>query len=154
MNKWMLIGSQLIVTQIISWMILLSPARYKIQSYLFPDKDELLSVIVGDVTGKGDYVKVLKFKTKNSIRVEFLEQNSRGAKKLITEKNIHHPYNGFFEYRGDSTQLAMGDVDGDGVMEVMAPSFDENLTAHLNVYYYDPDERLFYQRKDRFLHYQ
>ena len=58
---------------------------------------------------------------------------------------IRHPYNGFFEYRGNSIQLAMSDVDGDGVMEVLAPTFDRQLMAHLNVYYYDSHRNDFIQ---------
>ena len=147
MKKWLFIALQLAGMQILSLIILFSPAREKIQNTLFPKQDKLLAVIYGDLTGTGAFVKVLKFKTKEGIRLEFLEQNRTGARRLISEKNIRHPYNGFFEYRGNSVQLAMGDVDGDGIMEVMAPSFDQNLIAHLNVFYYDENSDRFKRNK-------
>lgn len=150
MKKWIIGFSLLMGAQIISWFILFSPIRFKIRSYLLPNKNKLLSVIYGDIMGNGTFIKVLKFKTRNGIRVEFLEQNANGLKRLITKKDIHHPYNGFFEYRGNSVQLAMGDVDGDGVMEIMAPSFDRHLMAHLNVYYYDPEQDDFYKNNKIF----
>ena len=144
-KKWFFIFTQLVCMQIISWIVLFSPLRVKIQSTVLPNKDQLLSVIYGDISGSGNVIKVLKYKTKTGIRVEFLEQGMDGSRRLIAKKEIPHPYNGFFEYRGNSVQLAMGDVNGDGIMEIMAPSFDRNLIAHLNVYYYDQKQGDFYK---------
>lgn len=143
MKKWILVFTQLVCMQLISLIILFSPAKDHIQSWLFPNENKLLAVVYGDVAGDGTFVKVLKFKTKDGIRIEFLKQDYDGMKTLIAQKDIHHPYNGFFEYRGNSVQLAMGDVNGDGIMEVMAPSFDKNLIAHLNVYSYHQEHDTF-----------
>ena len=41
----------------------------------------------------------------------------------------------FFDHRGQAVQLAVVDLDGDGKMELLAPTFDKQLTAYLNPYY-------------------
>lgn len=139
MNKNHILVLVLCVLQLLSLYFLFSPLKKTIRAGWPMNKEELLSVVQGDITGNGDYVKVLKFKTKEGLRVEFLKENEDGIREVVSNIKIPHPYNGFFEYRGSSIQLGMSDVDGDGVMEVLAPSFDRSLMAHLNVYYYDPD---------------
>ena len=44
---------------------------------------------------------------------------------------------GFFLYQGEATNLALEDVDGDQQLDIIAPSYDNNLVARLNVYSYD-----------------
>ena len=140
LKKWVFVLFILAFLQVISWNLLFSYKREQIHSYWNPNQDRLLSTVVGDISGEGDYFKILKFKTKEGVRVEFLKYRSGGVKELVREANLPGPYNGFFEYRGHSVQLAMGDVDGDGLMEVMAPTFDQSLKARLNVYYYHKDQ--------------
>lgn len=144
LKKWVFVLFVLAFLQVISWNLLFSYKREQIHSYWNPSQDRLLSTVVGDISGQGDYFKVLKFKTREGVRVEFLKYHSNGMKELVREANLPGPYNGFFEYRGHSVQLAMGDVDGDGLMEVMAPTFDQGLKARLNVYYYHRDQENFH----------
>ena len=136
-KKTTIVFSVFVLFQIVSVYLLFSDLRKVIRSKWKSQKEELLSVVQGDISGNGHFIKVLKFKTKEGIRVEFLKETDSGVRETITSAVIKDPYNGFFEYRGRAIQLGMSDVDGDGIMEVLAPSFDENLIAHLNVYYYD-----------------
>ncbi len=145
MKRWLLFSLQLLITQIVSWVILFSPMKQRIQSYLFSNKEELMAVAEGDLDGLGNKVKVLKYKSKLGIRIEFLRGNSRNtAIEFLNQENINHPYNGYFMYRGHTVQLGMVDMDGDGVMEVVAPSFDKNLMAHLNVFKYNQVQDKFF----------
>ena len=135
-KKWTIILLTLVFLQIVSFSLIFSHFKTHIQSVWNPHQDRLLSTVVGDISGNGHYIKALKFKTPEGIRLELLKAQSREEKELVNDIVIPHPYNGFFEYRGQSVQLAMGDVNGDGVMEVMAPTFDKDLKPYLNVYYY------------------
>ena len=47
--------------------------------------------------------------------------------------------------KGQATNLALKDIDGDNSMEIIVPTYDSNLVAHLNVYKYDPFSRRFIQ---------
>ena len=144
LKKWLFILLVLAFLQVVSWNLLFSYKREQIYSFWNPNQDRLLSTVVGDISGEGHYFKVLKFRTKQGVRMEFLKYHSNGIKELVREVNLPGPYNGFFEYRGHSVQLAMGDINGDGLMEVMAPTFDQNLKARLNVYYYHKDHQSFH----------
>ena len=144
LKKWLLTLLVLAFLQVISWNLLFSYKREQIHSAWNSSQDRLLSTVVGDISGEGHYFKVLKFKTRQGVRLEFLKRRSKGMKELVREAHLPGPYNGFFEYRGRSVQLALGDVNGDGVMEVMAPTFDKNLGAHLNVYYYHENQGNFH----------
>ncbi|MDE0151562.1 MAG: hypothetical protein OXK80_03555 [Bdellovibrionales bacterium] len=144
LKKWLFTLLILAFLQVISWNLLFSYKREQIYSFWNPSQDRLLSTVVGDISGEGHYFKVLKFRTSKGVRMEFLRYRPNGIKELVREVNLPGPYNGFFAYRGHSVQLAMGDINGDGLMEVMAPTFDENLKARLNVYYYHTDHQNFH----------
>ncbi len=147
-NRWLYILFSLVFTQIITWSLLSSHLKERIESLWWkPHQDRLLSSTTNDIDGRGNYIKALKFKSHKSIRLEFIQINSNGVKEVINKSEIPHPYDGFFEYRGEAVQLAIGDVDGNGVMEVIAPTFDENLFPHLNVYYYHEKNNSFQRLK-------
>ncbi|MEZ4870891.1 MAG: hypothetical protein R2827_01335 [Bdellovibrionales bacterium] len=46
-------------------------------------------------------------------------------------------------FRGQSTNLAVDDVNGDNIPEIIAPSFDKHLVAHMNVFSYNPVTKKF-----------
>ena len=49
----------------------------------------------------------------------------------------------FFDHRGQAVQLAVVDLDGDGTMELISPTFDDTLMAGLNPYHYSAEEEAF-----------
>ena len=147
-KKWLYILFSLFLIQMITWALLSSHLKERIQSQWWkPHQDRLLASTANDIDGKGNYVKALKFKTHKGVRLEFIQMNSQGVKQVMNKSKIPHLYDGFFEYRGESVQLAIGDIDGDGVMEIIAPTFDKNLNPYLNVYYYHKNLNSFYQFK-------
>lgn len=104
---------------------------------------QLLSTALGDLLGDGQLVKVIKYQTSQGIQLEILGEGDGGARPLIDRIYLSDRHNGFFDFQGEATQLAIVDVDSDGRLELIAPTFDENLTAHLNVYKYNPNFRRF-----------
>ena len=48
-----------------------------------------------------------------------------------------------FDLKGNTTNLAIMDVDHDGVLELLAPAYDDNLIPRLNIYKYSPQDRSF-----------
>ena len=96
LKKWLLTLLILAFIQVISWNLLFSYRREQIHSSWNPNQDRLLSTVVGDISGEGHYFKVLKFKTKQGVRLEFLKKHPRGMKELIREVSLPGPYNGFF----------------------------------------------------------
>ncbi len=103
----------------------------------------LLSTALGDLLGDGSLVKVIKYQNAQGIHLEILSDGDGGGRHLIDRIYLSDRHNGFFDFQGEATQLALVDVDSDGKLELIAPTFDENLTAHLNVYKYNPSFKRF-----------
>ena len=101
-------------------------------------------MVHGDLMNDGSLVKVMKFKTAEGIVLEFYtDVQSNGARNLISRVEIPRAQDGFFDHRGQAVQLAVVDLDGDGTMELLSPTFDSHLLAWLNPYHYSKEEKAF-----------
>jgi hypothetical protein len=113
--------------------------------FVYPERT-VLAKADGDLTGKGDRVTVIKVKTFDTLALEvfFFSENesSREMKRIVLAEKRE----GYFNFRGQATNLVLNDLDGDGVLEILAPSFDENLIPRLNVFEFDGDLRIFKRR--------
>ncbi len=132
-----------LISSVGSAWILFSPAKTYIQSRFKNTDPKLLSVVYGDLMPGDSSIKVVKFQALNSIVLEFYTQHSSGAHSLVTRVEIPGAKNGFFDHRGQAVQLAVVDLDGDGKMELISPTFDDTLLAGLNPYHYSPEEEAF-----------
>ena len=123
--------------------VLFTPARAWVLSKV-TSQEEVLSVVHGDLMNDGSLVKVIKFKTAEGIVLEFYtDVRSNGARNLISRVEIPRAQDGFFDHRGQAVQLAVVDLDGDGTMELLSPTFDGQLLAWLNPYRYSKEEKAF-----------
>ena len=126
-----------------SAVVLFSPARKWVLSRV-AEQQKILSVAHGDLMNDGSLVKVIKFKTAEGIVLEFYtDVQSNGHRSLISRVEIPHAQDGFFDHRGQAVQLAVVDLDGDGTMELLSPTFDGQLLAWLNPYHYSKAEKAF-----------
>ena len=104
---------------------------------------KILSVVHGDLMHDGSSIKVVKLKTLQGITLEFYSEVQNGARYLITRVEIPNARDGFFDHRGQAVQLAVVDLDGDGKMELLSPTFNQNLLAGLNPYHYSAKHKAF-----------
>ena len=123
--------------------ILFSPARGWIQSRIIPQGQKILSVVHGDLMNDSSSIKVVKFQTITGIVLEFYSDIQQGSRYLISRVEIPNAQDGFFDHRGQAVQLAIVDLDGDGKMELLSPTFNEMMFARLNPYYYSPEQKSF-----------
>lgn len=95
------------------------------------------------VLGGSDYT-IAKIKGNDRLFVEIYENLANGGGSILVEK-FYLPDNrdGFFDFNGQATNLAIFDIDDDGAPEILAPSFDQNLVGRLNVYSFSPDRKNF-----------
>ena len=130
-------------------MFCIRPVFFKRYPYLCSKKlntpgQKALSVVYGDLMNDGSEVKVVKLQASDGIYLEFYARSYNGMNYLINRKKIPRAIkDGFFDYRGKSVQLAVLDLDGDGRMELIAPTFDKNLIARLNPYEYHASAHTF-----------
>jgi hypothetical protein len=113
--------------------------------FVYSDR-EVLARADGDLSGKGDRVTVIKVRTYDTLALEvfFFSENesSREMKRIVLPEKRE----GYFNFRGQATNLVLNDINGDGTLEIVAPSFDENLIPRLNVFEFDSDLRIFKRR--------
>jgi hypothetical protein len=97
---------------------------------------ELLASVDGDVLNNGTTVKVIKYQGPETVFLEIVDPNK--TESLIARIVLPDKHDGLFNLHGRITRLANVDVDGDGQNELLAPTFDDQLVPHLNIYRYDP----------------
>lgn len=122
-------------------------ARAAIRETLQPEYRKLLSTAFGDVLGNGTPIRVMKVKTREGLFVEIYRANNY---ELVQKISLDQKSDGYFTYRGNPTNLALVDIDGDDTPEILAPGYDQNLSAHLNVYRYDRETNLFHRLTNEF----
>ncbi len=97
----------------------------------------VVSTAHGDLLGEGIEMKVAKVRTRDALFVEIYEPRGEGDMRLLERIELQDKRDGYFNFNGQPTNLAIDDIDGDGSLEILAPSFDHNLIGHINVYRYD-----------------
>ncbi|MEQ1875107.1 MAG: hypothetical protein ABL958_00580 [Bdellovibrionia bacterium] len=119
--------------------------RQSIRETLQPEFRHLLSTAFGNVLGDGTPIRVMKVQTREGLSLEVYKANNY---QLVQKIDLEQKKDGYFNYHGEAANLALVDVDGDLIPEIVAPGYDQNLTAQLNVYRYDADTQNFRRLTD------
>ncbi len=114
------------------------PWRHAVRGLFLSNEREILATVTTQLTMKEETYTVLKIKQRNQIFVEVYKQTDPQAESVfLTRINLSESRDAFFTFRGQATNLAVSDVDQDGVQEILIPAYDQNMTARLNIYKYD-----------------
>ena len=92
--------------------------------------------------GLGSFT-VAKVKTRDALWIEVYKNQSEGHVRLVDKIQLADVRDGYFNFNGRATNLAIADLDGDGQPEILAPTFDDDLVGRLSVFKYDPVMRSF-----------
>lgn len=138
-KRWLLFSILMIVAAALLAAALTPSLRSGIQSYFSRDGREILATAEGDLLNDGSVAKVIKYRNKDGIYVEVLKMGPEGSSQTVERVLLPDKHDGLFNFRGHVTRLAISDIDGDGKYELLAPTFDNQLVPHLNVFRYNPD---------------
>src|SRR5262249_3163895 len=116
-----------------------------IRNALLSSDRVLIATAVGDILGDGTPVEVAKVRTPEGLAVEVYVPGPKGTRRLMDKMYLDQERDGYFTFNGQLVSLAIEDIDGDHRPEILAPAFDQQLTAHLNVFKYDPESRTFHR---------
>lgn len=105
------------------------------------DQRMVVSTVHADLIGDGTRFQIAKIKTQDALLLEIYENLPNGGTRLIERTVMTDKRDGFFTFNGQATNLAVEDINGDGRPEILAPSFDNNLVGHVNIYSYDKDAK-------------
>ncbi len=112
--------------------------REALQSFFWGEDRIILAKSNGHLNTAGPYLSVFKIKTRDGLFVEVYKDNGSVSEKLA-ELPLEGTQDGFFNFQNQATNLVLTDVDQDGFVDIVAPTFDEFQQARLNVYRYDKD---------------
>lgn len=125
--------------------VLLPDVRTAIRSAILQDYRTVISTVHGDVTGEGRDLTIAKVRTRDSLLIEIYRPQDDGSQKLLGKITLPDKNDGFFNFNGQATNLAIDDIDGDGLKEILVPTFDQNMNGHLHIYRYDAVSNSFHK---------
>ncbi len=141
-------GSLLLLFLLSSILYFSSTMRKPLRQFFAPPRRKILSVAVGPVM-PGINAKVLKVKTPNGIYLEIYGPVAKGVAPLIQKIKLPDDQDALFQFQGRATDLALEDLNNDGMFDIIAPTYDRSLMPHLNIYQYDKNTKVFtaYERQ-------
>ena len=137
--RWLLFSVLILVAATLLAAVLTPPLREQVRERLHQAEREVLATAEGDVLNTGQTAKVVKYRSYEGIFVEVYKMEMEGHSTLVDRMALPDRHDGLFNYQGHVTRLAIADVDQDGKMELLAPTFDNQLIPHLNVFKYNSD---------------
>jgi hypothetical protein len=69
--------------------------------------------------------------------LEIYSPTENGQPNLLQTIELNDSLDGYFYIKNAATNLALFDINNDRKIEIVAPTFDANLSPHLNVFTYD-----------------
>lgn len=136
--RWLLLCVTMLIAAILMAVVLTPSLRQRIQSHFLHDGREILATAEGDLLNNGGMAKVIKYRDREGIHVEVLSLQPDGSLTMVERIQLPDRHDGLFNFHGHVTRLAIADVDQDGHLELLAPTFDNQLVPHLNVFRYNP----------------
>lgn len=122
---------------ILSSMLFFSPSIQRDLRELFaPAERRVLSIAMGTVI-PGVTNRVIKILTPKSIILEIYSAKPGDEMTLAATVTINDKRDAQFQFQGRATNLALKDMDSDGVFEIIAPSYDASLVPHINIFRYN-----------------
>ena len=136
-RKWIFIGIAALFAAALLVAAAVPSVRAKVQSQLSLHNQEILATADGDLLGDGTSLKVVKFRNGDGIFVEILKMSPNGDSTVVDRITLPDKHDGMFNYQGHVTRLAIADINNDGRLELLIPTFDNQLGPHLNVFHYN-----------------
>ncbi|WP_373998650.1 hypothetical protein [Bdellovibrio bacteriovorus] len=117
--------------------------RTKVKDVFLSSDRNIVAKVSGSLTPEGPRVTVLKIQSKNSLSVEVFSQNEGGEMLLLAKLPLFENRDGYFLFKGNATNLALTDVDKDGSLEIVAPTYDDQMVPRLNIFRFNPTTKSF-----------
>ncbi len=145
LGQWIYYGSFAVLSTlcIAAMVVALHPALKNSVKTAFNSPYRKVLSVVNAKMDDNQRVKVVKVLTHEGLYLEVYGGSQPYTSPLIDRIKLPDHKDGYFLFRGHATNLAIDDVDGDKIPEIIAPSYDANLVAHLNVYRYNQDRKTF-----------
>lgn len=141
--QWLITFAFIFIALVLMIATSIPSSRKQLRNYFQSDSHEILSTISGDVFGDGTPTKILKTRSQNGLFIEIYKTPAGLAPQLFQKINLPEIKDGHLIVNGEAANLVLDDVNKDMKPEILVPSFDRQLKAHLHIYTYNADQGLF-----------
>lgn len=117
--------------------------RSKVKEAFSSSSREVLAKVSGKIGPNGPHLTVLKIKSGGHLSLEVYSEEENGSLALMTKLPLFEARDGHFLLQGNATNLALTDVDKDGNLEIVAPTYDEQMVPRLNIFRFNPESKAF-----------
>lgn len=138
-----LISILAVVALLVTALAIVPSYRQRLRDYFGPEHRTILAKISGDLTGQGMRVTVLKIQTRENLVLEIYSEENPETSSLMAKIPLPEKRDAYFSLKGNATNLGLADIDNDGTLEVLVPTFDEQMVARLNIYKFNNEIRSF-----------
>jgi hypothetical protein len=114
--------------------------RSSVKHLFVPNSAKVLSVIRNVTITEGVTIDIYKIKEDSKIVVKFYHSETG---ELFQTFSLQDSWDGYYQVNGRNSNLFLNDVDNDETMEVLAPTFDHNLSARLHILKFDSNSKNF-----------
>ncbi|QDK36216.1 hypothetical protein [Bdellovibrio sp. NC01] len=126
-----------VMAMLVTTVAVVPSLRSKVKSALSVEDREILAKVSGKIGAPGPRVTVLKIKSANQITLEVYDMDGPEGMTIIARIPLNESRDGYFALQGNATNLALTDVDSDGEMEIVAPTYDDQMVPRLNIFKYN-----------------
>lgn len=118
--------------------------RAEIKKTMTGNQRKILAKAESDLQPGGPAIKVFKIQSGEELSLEIFSNSGPDNQFILKQKIIlDEKTDGYFNFQGNATNLALADIDNDSYFEIMAPTFDEQGIARLNTFKYDTNTHSF-----------
>ncbi len=126
-----LLLSTLIVALVPTW-------RERVQNLLWARERLILAKSQAQVNPQGIFITVVKIKNKQGLFIEiYKSQGINQSMEFWMQFPLEGTQDSFFNYHNQASNLVLTDVDEDGFIDIMAPTYDEQQQARMNIFRYE-----------------
>jgi hypothetical protein len=129
------VGITLLIALVPSW-------RAGFQNLMWAQDRVILAKTQGHLNPRGPNLTVFKIRTKEGLFIEIYKGNDTETEK-IGQHPLEGSQDGYFNIHSQASNLVLTDVDEDGYMDIVAPTFDELQQARMNIFRYDTDAQTY-----------
>lgn len=141
-KELILMGSLTLVAMALTVVAVVPSLRGKVKDAFLSTERKIVAKVDGTLGPDGPKVVALKIQSRNSLSVEIYSSSDEGL-TLMAKLPLYEARDGFVLVQGNATNLALTDVDKDGVLEIVAPTYDDQMVPRLNIFRYNPNTKSF-----------
>lgn len=113
-----------------------------IRTVFVKEQRSILSTAKGLFNDAKDSFSFVKIKTREAIFIEVYRELDAKT-EFVDRIELPKHKDAFFTFNGQTTNLAIDDIDGDQSPELLVPTFDSELVAHLSVFKFNASSNRF-----------